>query len=44
VLINELEDICAGGSIKRLGNFDKGVKKKRKERTLFAISKDHQAE
>lgn len=44
VLINELEDICAGGSIKRLGNFDKGVRKKGKERTLFAVSKDHQAE
>jgi len=43
-MIKELEDICAGGSIRILGGFDKGAKKRKKERTLFAISKDHQLE
>ena len=43
-LINEMKNICAGGSIKELGNFDKGVKRKGKERILFAVTKDHQTE
>jgi len=37
----ELETICVGGTIKILGAFDKGAhKKKRKTRTLFAVTKD----
>ena len=43
LMMKELEGICAGGTFKRLGGFDKGEKKGIKERTLFAIAKDQSA-
>lgn len=40
-LKREIGEICEGGSIKALGTFDKGThKKKRQDRTLFAITRD----
>ena len=42
-LKRELREICDGGSIRVLGTFDKGAhKKKRQDRTLFAITRNVQ--